>query len=79
MQGRDVLCGFHQKEWMEEKELPIKYVALGTSFGNVDEILSIMQNQIIEQFVITAPEQSWEMHEEMLKAAEEFYQSVLLI
>ena len=41
-------------------------------------IFRVHQFEKIEQFVITAPEKSWEMHEEMLKIAEEFYQSVIL-
>lgn len=30
----------------------------------------------MEQFCITTPEKSWEMHEEMITIARDFYQSV---
>ena len=34
------------------------------------------QFEKVEQFVVTAPDKSWEMHEEMIQTAEEFYQSL---
>lgn len=41
-------------------------------------IFRIHQFEKIEQFVITKPEESVAMHEEMIKIAEEFYQSLEL-
>ncbi|OEH79984.1 seryl-tRNA cytoplasmic [Cyclospora cayetanensis] len=41
-------------------------------------IFRIHQFEKIEQFCITAPEKSWDMHEEMISTAEEFYQSLEL-
>jgi hypothetical protein len=38
-----------------------------------------VQFEKLEQFCITEPEKSWEMHEEMCKNAEEFLQSVRVI
>lgn len=81
------ISAFHQDEWIEEKTLPLKYAGISTCFRkeagaagrDVWGIFRVHQFEKVEQFVITAPEKSWEMHEEMLKAAEEFYQSVLLI
>jgi len=40
------------------------------------EYLEFTNLKKVEQFCITSPEKSWEMHEEMLKASEEFYQSL---
>ena len=39
-------------------------------------IFRVHQFEKVEQFVLTDPEKSWEMHEEMLKIACEFYQSL---
>src|SRR5690606_20472754 len=41
-------------------------------------IFRVHQFEKVEQFVLTAPEKSWEMHEEMIAASEAFYQSVCL-
>jgi len=39
-------------------------------------IFRVHQFEKVEQFCLTGPEKSWEMHEEMLKTSEEFYQSL---
>ena len=41
-------------------------------------IFRVHQFEKVEQFCITSPndEESWEMHEEMIKNSEEFYQQV---
>lgn len=39
-------------------------------------IFRVHQFEKVEQFVLTDPEKSWEMHEEMLKNAKDFYESV---
>jgi len=39
-------------------------------------IFRVHQFEKIEQFVITDPEKSWDMHEEMLGNAKEFFESV---
>jgi len=39
-------------------------------------IFRVHQFEKVEQFCITHPDKSWEMHEEMLKSSEEFYQSL---
>jgi len=78
------ISAFHQKEWLESKELPIKYSGYSTCFrkeaGAAGKdtwgIFRVHQFEKVEQFCITSPESSWEMHEEMLKNSEEFYQSL---
>ena len=42
-------------------------------------IFRVHQFEKVEQFVITSPDKSWEMHEEMIKQAQEFYESVCLV
>lgn len=39
-------------------------------------IFRVHQFEKVEQFCITSPDKSWEMQDEMIRIAEEFYQSV---
>ncbi|KAJ3064582.1 Cytosolic seryl-tRNA synthetase, partial [Quaeritorhiza haematococci] len=80
------ISAFHAGEWFAEpdKELPKKYAGQSTCFRkeagahgrDTWGIFRVHQFEKVEQFVLTDPEKSWEMHEEMLKTAEEFYQSL---
>ncbi|XP_026191612.1 serine--tRNA ligase [Cyclospora cayetanensis] len=80
------LCALHMHERVEEKQLPIRYTGTSTCFRKEAGahgkdcwgIFRIHQFEKIEQFCITAPEKSWDMHEEMISTAEEFYQSLEL-
>ena len=45
----------------------------------MEKILGVFLSSSIRKsraIVITTPEKSWEMHEEMIKISEDFYQSV---
>ncbi|KAF8819813.1 putative seryl-tRna synthetase, cytoplasmic [Cardiosporidium cionae] len=80
------LCALHRKESIEEKALPIRYAGTSTCFrreaGSHGQdtwgVFRVHQFEKIEQFCITSPEKSWEMHEEMIAIAEEFYQSLCI-
>jgi seryl-tRNA synthetase len=81
------ISAFHQGEWFTGPEdLPKKYAGSSTCFRkeagahgrDTWGIFRVHQFEKIEQFCITEPSKSWEMHEEMIKAAEEFYQSLQL-
>lgn len=80
------LSAFHYKEWLMPKELPIKYAGISTNFRkeagahgkDTWGIFRVHQFEKVEQFVLSEPSKSWEMHEEMLKVAEDFYQSVCI-
>lgn len=80
------LCGLHRGETLEERELPIRYAGYSSCFRKEAGahgkdcwgIFRVHQFEKVEQFCITTPEKSWEMHEEMIAAAEEFYQSLEL-
>jgi seryl-tRNA synthetase len=81
------ISAFHQGEWFSEAaEFPIKYAGVSTCFRkeagahgrDTWGIFRVHQFEKIEQFVLTEPSKSWEMHEEMLQASKEFYQSVYL-
>ena len=74
----------HCDEWLKKSDLPIKYCGYsscfrkeaGSSGKDVWGIFRVHQFDKIEQFVICEPEKSWEMHEEMIKVAEEFWKSL---
>jgi len=80
------LCCVHHKQNLRAQELPIRYCGYSTCFrkeaGSYGKdawgIFRIHQFEKIEQFVITAPDQSWPMMEEMIKVSEEFYQTLEL-
>lgn len=80
------LCGYHMGEWMDEKSMPIRYAGLSTCFrkeaGSHGKdtwgIFRVHQFEKVEQFCIVEGdiEASRKMQEEMIKTAEEFYQSL---
>ncbi|CAE7855228.1 unnamed protein product, partial [Symbiodinium microadriaticum] len=80
------LCAFHAKEVLNAEALPLRYAGVSTCFrielgkaGRENRgIFRVHQFEKVEQFCITAgdPELSGEMHSEMLRCAEEFYQSL---
>lgn len=80
------ICGFHKNEWIEESALPIRYGGTSTCFRKESGshgkdtwgIFRVHQFEKIEQFCITEPEHSAQMQVEMLKTAEDFYQSLQL-
>jgi len=67
-------------------DLPKRFAGVSSCFRkeagahgrDVWGIFRIHQFEKVEQFCYTAPEKSWEMHEEMSKLAEEFYRSLEL-
>eukprot|EP00924_Labyrinthula_sp_SR-Ha-C_P009984 snap_masked-scaffold_21-processed-gene-5.78-mRNA-1 protein AED:0.01 eAED:0.01 QI:0/-1/0/1/-1/1/1/0/445 len=78
------LCMYHVGEIINQKLLPIKYAGFSTNFRkeagkhgkDTWGIFRVHQFDKVEQFCITEPEKSWEMHEEMRKVSEEFLQSL---
>ena len=78
------ISAFHRGEWLEPKDLPIRYAGSSTCFRkeagahgkDTLGIFRVHQFEKIEQFVFSKPEESWEMFAEMVSTAEEFYQSL---
>jgi len=78
------ICALHAGEAMNPKTLPIKYAGYSTCFRkeagssgrDVLGIFRVHQFEKVEQFCITSPEKSWEMHETLMTQTEEFYQSL---
>jgi seryl-tRNA synthetase len=80
------ISAFHAEEWLDPTELPIRYAGTSSCFRkeagahgkDTWGIFRVHQFDKIEQFCITEPEKSWEEHENMVKTAEAFYQSLEL-
>jgi len=78
------ISAYHRKEWLDEKQLPLRYAGISTCFRkeagahgkDAWGIFRIHQFEKVEQFCITSPEKSWEMFEEMIQVAEEFYRAL---
>ncbi|XP_003479248.1 serine--tRNA ligase, cytoplasmic isoform X1 [Cavia porcellus] len=80
------IAALHRDEWLRPEDLPIKYAGLSTCFRqevgshgrDTRGIFRVHQFEKIEQFVYSSPHdnKSWEMFEEMIATAEEFYQSL---
>ncbi|KAJ5179635.1 hypothetical protein N7492_002845 [Penicillium capsulatum] len=78
------LSALHDSEWLQEKDLPIKYAGYSTCYrkeaGSHGKdawgIFRVHQFEKIEQFVLTKPEDSWQAFEDMMATSEEFYQSL---
>lgn len=77
------LCAYHIDDWIHPTQLPIRYGGLSTCFRkeagshgrDTLGIFRVHQFEKVEQFCVTSPNgnDSWDMHEEMLKNSEEFY------
>lgn len=77
------ISAMHMNEHIDEEDLPIRYAGYSMCFrkeaGQMRDargIFRVHQFEKIEQFVIAHPEKSWEIHEEMIRHSEEFYQSL---
>ncbi|KAL2197568.1 hypothetical protein P885DRAFT_68694 [Corynascus similis CBS 632.67] len=78
------ISAFHSDEWLQPKQLPLKYAGYSTCFRkeagahgkDVWGIFRVHEFTKVEQFCITDPEKSWEMFENMISTSEEFYKSL---
>ncbi|KAG7556703.1 Aminoacyl-tRNA synthetase class II [Arabidopsis suecica] len=78
------LCAYHRNQTIHPSELPKRYAGYSTCFRkeagshgrDTLGIFRVHQFEKVEQFCITAPNDSWAMLEEMLKNSEEFYQAL---
>ena len=79
------ISAYHMSEWFEnpEQQLPLRYAGISTCFrkeaGSHGKdtwgLFRIHQFEKVEQFVLTSPEASWAMFEEMIGHSEAFIQS----
>lgn len=80
------ISALHRHELIKAERLPLRYCGLSTCFRkeagahgkDAWGIFRVHQFEKIEQFCITSPNgnDSWEMHEEMIRNCEEFYESL---
>ncbi len=76
------IVAMHMNEIFDVKNLPIKYVGVSPCFRkeagahgrDTKGIFRVHQFEKCEQFAFAKPEESWLIHEEMLKNSEEFLQ-----
>ncbi len=74
----------HMGETFEESQLPLKYCGISACFRReigshgVDTrgLFRVHQFNKVEQFIFCKPEESWKMHEELIKNAEEIFQKL---
>lgn len=80
------ISSYYMNETLEKKELPIKFGGVSTCFRkeagahgkDTWGVFRVHQFEKVEQFCITAPEDSWTMLETMRETSEEFYKSLKL-
>ncbi|KAI8886360.1 seryl-tRNA synthetase [Backusella circina FSU 941] len=80
------ISAYHSGEWFEKpsEQLPIKYAGYSTCFRkeagahgkDTWGIFRVHQFEKIEQFVLTDPEKSWDMFNDMIGHSEEFFKSL---
>jgi len=78
-----ISCMF-RNEWLESTDLPKNLAGVSPCFRkeagahgkDTWGIFRVHQFEKIEQFILCAPEDSWEAHEKMIKTSEEFMQSL---
>ena len=80
------ISAYHMNEWIDHQVLPIKYAGYSTCFRkeagahgkDTWGIFRIHQFEKIEQFILSKPEDSWDIFENMIKTAEDFYKKVFM-
>jgi len=78
------LLAFHADEILDGGKLPLRYAAISPCFRkeagahgrDTKGIFRVHQFEKVEQFIYSAPEESWNLHEELLRNLEEFWQSL---
>lgn len=82
--GEQPIAAYHRKEALHPKDLPKWYAGISECFRqevgshgrDTKGIFRVHQFKKIEQFVVTAPDESWKAFEVMIKNAEDFTQSL---
>lgn len=78
------LASFHMDEILEEGDLPLRYAGFSACFRkeagahgkDTKGVFRSHQFNKVEQFVFSAPKQSWDEHEVMIENAEEIFQKL---
>jgi len=78
------LAAFYMDEVIEQRDLPIRLVGISTNFRKevgahgkyTKGLFRVHQFNKVEQFVFCLPEDSWKLHEELQKNAEDMYKEL---
>ncbi len=78
------LLAFHMDDILDAVTLPLRYAGISPCFRkeagahgrDTKGIFRVHQFEKVEQFIFSLPEDSWKMHEELLRNLEEFWQSL---
>jgi len=78
------IAAMYMNEVLKEEDLPLKFVGLSTNFRketgdhgkDTRGIFRTHQFNKVEQFIFCKPEDSWKMHEELIRNAEELAQKL---
>jgi seryl-tRNA synthetase len=78
------LLAFHADEILDGSTLPLRYAGISPCFRkeagahgrDTKGIFRVHQFEKVEQFIYSVPEESWNLHEELLRNLEEFWQSL---
>ena len=74
----------HKGEWIEPKELPFRYGGNSSCFRkeagshgrDITGIFRVHQFEKVEQFILCAPDESWNEFKQMVATAEKFYEKL---
>jgi len=80
------ISAMHMNEFIEPSKLPLRYGGTSSCFRkeagshgkDVWGIFRIHQFEKVEQFILCAPDKSWEEMDKMIATSEKFYQSLEL-
>jgi seryl-tRNA synthetase len=80
------LLAFHADEIIDGVNLPMHYAGVSPCFRkeagahgrDTKGIFRVHQFEKVEQFIYSRPEDSWNLHEELLRNLEEFWQSLMM-
>ncbi len=78
------ILGYHADEILDGKDLPLRYLGISPCFRkeagahgrDTKGIFRVHIFEKVEQFVFCKPEDSWKEHENLIRNAEEFFQSL---
>jgi seryl-tRNA synthetase len=78
------LLAFHADEILDGGKLPLRYAGISPCFRkeagahgrDTKGIFRVHQFEKVEQFIYSVPEESWNLHEELVRNLEEFWQSL---
>jgi seryl-tRNA synthetase len=78
------LLALHNDDIIDQPSLPLRYAGISPCFRkeagahgrDTKGIFRVHQFEKVEMFLFSTPEDSWKLHEELLRNVEEFFQSI---